>query len=392
MSTAFEHAVAIYRELGKPAFVGASFRGTLKVTDTSLPSLLKLAELDWLLAPPPRKLSENVEVEVEVKVSVGQSTFFSPSWNHLLSSHNFRHLSPEIYYVAEDDYLNTEKKETVSSRRYAAVLSLVRVLREVADYSDESLSGLKLVFLNKTKLELPIKYEAFQLRDVPVVKDLEGDMFETSSKHKEQRKIIIKVVLQEMLRDIHEDARFTKLLSEFMLFTQRYKDSYDLYIAEFSFEKILDEVEAHKLDYSIKLNKVFSDIQNQLLAIPAALILIGSKLTQKGFIEWQNSLTMLGCIIFVVLMDLLVRNQYNTLSAILGEIKKQTDLLVRKHAALVPKFIDPFDELEKRHAHQRWLIRVVDGLVAAMFVCCVFVYYWYSTGEYHWLKYWLMHI
>jgi hypothetical protein len=57
----------------------------------------------------------------------------------------------------------------------------------------------------------------------------------------------------------------------------------------------------------------------------------------------------------------------------------------------VPKFKDPYEDLEKRHAHQRWLIRIVDALVAAMFLCCVAIYYWYSTGEYHWLKYWITH-
>jgi len=391
MTTAFDHAVRVYRALGKPQFAGAFYRGKLKVTDVLTPSLVRLAEFDWLLAPPMKMVVDGAEIEVEVKVSVGQSAFFSPTWAHLLASHNFKYAAPEVYYVAEDDYFSAEKIETVNSRRYAAILSLLKVLREVADYCDESLSGLKFVFLNKTKLELPVKYEAVDLRDVPKVKDLEYDMFETSSKHKGQRQAIIKVILNELLKDTAEDVRFTKLLSDFTLFTQRYKDSYDLYIAEFSFEKVLDEVKAHKLDYTIKLNKVFSDIQNQLLAIPAALILVGSKLTPKGFVEWQNSLTMLGCVIFVALMDLLVRNQYNTLTAILDEIHKQTDLLISKHAALLSKFKDPYEDLEKRHAHQRWLIRIVDGLVAAMFLCCVAIYYWYSTSEYHWLKYWFTH-
>lgn len=391
MITAIEHAIVVYRALGKPVFFGASFKGTLKVTDAVMPSLTKLAELDWLLAPPLKKVVDGKEIEVEVKVSVGQSTFFAQSWEHFLGSHNFKFVAPEVWYVAEDDYFSGQKNETVSSRRYAAVLSLLKILREVADYCDESLSGLKLIFLNKIKLELPITYAASDLRDVPKVKEMEDDLFDASFKHKEQRKVIIKVILDELLKDTRDDLRFMKLLTDFVLFKQRYKDNYDLYTAEFSFEKVLEEVRAHKLDYTIKLNKVFSDIQNQLLAIPAALILVGSKLAPKGSIEWQNSLTMLGCIIFVALMDLLIRNQYNTLTAILDEINKQTGVLISKHAALLPKFGDPYKELEERHRHQRWLIRIVDGLVAVMFLCCVALYYWYSTSEYHWLKFWITH-
>lgn len=391
MTTAFDHAISVYRALKGPALDGGYVKGKLKVTEELAATLTKLAELDWLLEPPLKRVVVGAEIEVEVKVGVGQAFFFAMTWADLLATHNFKYVAPEVYYVAEDDFLSTEENETVSSRRYGSVLSLLKVLREVADYCDESLSGLKFIYLNTTKLELPINYAATDLRDVPKVKELEEDIFDASYKHKEQRKVIIKLILDELLKDTVEEERFTKLLSDFVLFKQRYKDSYDLYIAEFSFEKVLQEVKAHKLDYTIKLNKVFSDIQNQLLAIPAALILIGSKLAPKGYVEWQNSLTMLGCVIFVALMDLLVRNQYNTLTAILDEISKQTDLLISKHAALLPKFKDPYSDLEKRHAHQRWLIRVVDGLVAIMFLCCVVLYYWYSTGSYHWLKYYLTH-
>ncbi|MBC3876644.1 hypothetical protein H8K38_02360 [Undibacterium sp. FT79W] len=386
MTTAFNHAITVYRALEEAALDGGYVKGKLKVTEALAATLAKLAELDWLLEPSLKKVVTGTEIEVEVKVGVGQAFFFAMTWADLLAAHNFKYVAPEVYYVAEDDFLSTEKKETVNSRRYVSVLSLLKVLREVADYCDESLSGLKFVYLNKTKLELSINYKAADLRDVPKVKELEDDIFDASYKHKEQRKVIIKLILDELLKDTVEEARFPKLLSDFLLFKQRYKDSYDLYIAEFSFEKVLEEVKAHKLDYTIKLNKVFSDIQNQLLAIPAALILIGSRLTPKGFVEWQNSLTMLGCVIFVALMDLLVRNQYNTLAAILDEINKQTEVLISKHAALLPKFKDPYIELEKRHAHQRWLIRIVDGLVAMMFLCCVAIYYWYSTNNNHWLK------
>lgn len=389
MTTAFEHAVTIYRALQKPVFEGASIKGRLKISEDHRPHLAKLADAEWLIEPSYRELVDDAEIEVEVRVGVGQSAFFATTWAHLLVNHNFKYVAPEIYYVVEDDYLSNEKRETINSRRYGSVLSLLKILREVADYSDDSLMGLTFVFLNKTKLEIPVDYGVDALRDVPKVADLENDMFDTSHRHKEQRKIILKVLLGDLLKDTAEDRRFEKLLESFVLFMQRYKDSYDLYIAEFSFEKVLDEVSAHKMDYTIKLNKVFSDIQNQLLAIPAALVLIGSRLTPQGFVEWQNSLTMLGCVIFVALMNLLVRNQYNTLAAILDEISKQTDSLISKHAALVPKFGDPYRELEMRHAHQRWLIRIVDGLVALMFLCCVALYCWYSTGEYHWLKVWM---
>lgn len=201
MTSALEHAVTIYRALGRPAYTGASYKGKLKVSEAVMPSLKKLAELDMLLDPPFKKISDDTEIEVEVQVSVGKSAFFAPTWDHLLSNHDFKFTAPESWYVAEDDYCSLEEKLTVGSRRYAAVLSLLKILRQVADYCDQSMSGLKFVFLSKTKLELPIVYTAADLRDVPKVREMEEDISDASFKHKEQRKAIIKVILDEMLKD-----------------------------------------------------------------------------------------------------------------------------------------------------------------------------------------------
>jgi hypothetical protein len=175
-------------------------------------------------------------------------------------------------------------------------------------------------------------------------------------------------------------------LERFPEFIKRVKDNYELYIAEFSFEKILEDIEAHKLDYTIKLNKVFSDIQSQLLAIPAALILVGSQLVNEGALSWKNVLIIVGVFIYSVLMNLLIRNQRNSLLAIGSEIRKQEEYLLKRHVALKGGFDQAFSALNSRFAQQQRLIWIVDFLVALMLGCSVFLFIWYSVGSENWLK------
>lgn len=382
------NVVTIFRAMSDRRVEAGAIYGKVLLSSGLRSDLNKAVELGWLFDTQYRKTPDDQELELELSVPRGQGEFFAIDWGDLLSHHGFYYEKPKAFFVASDEYFSEEKKETFSSKRYQATLSLIEVLREVADYSDISMDGgLKLIFLNQTKLEIPVIYSAENLRDVPKIKSLKDDIVGVNLTHKDQRKTIIKVILNEMLASESLKMRFVELLKKFPDFLQRYKDSYELYVAEFSFEKVLEEVNSHKLDYSIKLNKVFSDIQNQLLAVPAALILIGSKLTPKGYVEWQNSLTLLGCIIFVLFMDMLIRNQYNSLQAVLDEIEGQQQALIRRHPLLVGKFNDPYQELQKRHAHQKFLIRVVDGLVACMFLFCVVLYYWYSAPKFHWIKY-----
>src|SRR5690606_22892972 len=100
------------------------------------------------------------------------------------------------------------------------------------------------------------------------------------------------------------------------------------------FQKVKAEVEREKLEFTTRLNKIFSDIQNQLLAIPAAMILVGGQMKQVNAFSLSNILIWLGSLVFSILMLLLIRNQRNTLAAIKNEIDHQWELIGGSHQAV----------------------------------------------------------
>jgi hypothetical protein len=387
IATKIQLAVKAYRKMVKPQLAGSSIVGDLVIDIDTRPLVSELVASGAVLDDAYDEKADGDLIEAfEINVPRGKSGFFAQTWDDLLLHHDFMVQEPDEYFIAEDDYLSSENKKNFTALRYNDTRALAQLVQDSADFIDKSDLGLKCILLLPAKLEIPIQYEAKDLRSTPGLLELSEEFGNAATKHKDQRKMILKVALNEMLSTLQPKVRFPVLLSRFHDFRQRVRDGYDLYVAEFSFEKILEEVNSHKLDYTIKLNKVFSDIQNQLLAVPAALILIGGQLKDEKVFAWHNIVIMLGCLIFVIFMDLLVRNQYNTLNAVHQEILEQEKHLVHRHFALYERFDKPYGELEKRYKHQKYLIRIVDLLVGLTFLTGSSLFFWYSTKPDYWLK------
>jgi hypothetical protein len=233
-----------------------------------------------------------------------------------------------------------------------------------------------LIFLNKTKVEITSEYGKDDLQDLAGLQDFEKD-FSLSDTHKEQKQTIIKTALLELFEGKNR-LKFSELLAKFSEFIEKVRANYELYVAEFSFQKVKAEVEKEKLEAIVKLNKVFSDIQSQLLAVPAALILIGGQMQNKGYWEFKNIVIWFGALVFVVFMDLLVRNQYHTLDAVNSEIQQQRKQIETKYYAVAERFKDIYDDINARYEHQKLVIRAVDALVGFSFLMATGMLLWFS--------------
>ena len=105
---------------------------------------------------------------------------------------------------------------------------------------------------------------------------------------------------------------------------KKFSDGYNLFASSFSYDKIRDEVETAKVEYTGKIHKVFSDIQNQVLGIPIASIVVATQMKDAGaktattYEVYVNSAVLLGCWIFVLLTGLLIWNQQHTLKVLVA--------------------------------------------------------------------------
>lgn len=250
------------------------------------------------------------------------------------------------------------------------------MLAKEADHQGGIGDAKTLVFLHKEKIEITPTYSVDDVHALENLHEFESQFIESET-HKEQKRTIVKTVLLEMFFGQRKLA-FSKLLTRFSEFLEKAQASYQLYVAEFSFQKVKAEVEKEKLDAMIKLNKVFSDVQSQLLTVPVALVLVGGQMENKA--EWtsKNVLVWLGALVFAILMDLLIRNQRHTLKAVKNEIDEQKKQMQSKYHAIADRFSKIYQEIEDRHTHQRRLIFIVDFLVALSLGVTTGLLLWYS--------------
>lgn len=301
---------------------------------------------------------------------------FFTSMDDLLAAPARRITSPSRFYLADSDSLYSGDATTLTSvgQHYLAATRLYGVLAKESDHQGGIGDAKTLVFLHKEKIEITPQYAAVDLHELPDLSAFEAE-FIVSETHQEQKRTILKTVLLELFAG-RKKLPFSELLSRFDEFVDKVRAGYQLYVAEFSFQKVKAEVEKEKLDAMVKLNKVFSDVQGQLLAVPVALVLVGGQMEDKGAWTSKNVLIWLGALIFSILMDLLIRNQRHTLKAVKNEIDQQRQQIESKYQTIAPRFKDIYKEIEGRHTHQQWLIRVVDALVAlSLCITSVFLLY-----------------
>lgn len=285
-----------------------------------------------------------------------------------------RRISPiPRFYLADSDclYDGDETKLPPPAQYYLAAAKLYSLLGTIADHQGGVGGAKTLIFLNKEKIEITPQYDVNDLHELASLKSFESE-FITSNTHREQKKTIIKTALFELFAG-RIKFPFAELLNRFDDFVEKVRSSYELYVAEFSFQKIKAEVDKDKFDAILKLNKVFSDIQNQLLAVPVALVLVGGQMEDKAAWTSKNVLIWLGALVFSILMELLIRNQRNTLKAVKQEIDQQRHQVESKYQSIAERFSESYREVDARYTHQRRLIAIVEFLVAASFAVTSFL-------------------
>jgi hypothetical protein len=351
-------AVHLYRHIDVVDQEEGSFRGCLP-ENWNEQHVRESLERHGLLGFGPR-------VDRLVTVSTaGIGGYFTRDLQSLLAPKTHRHTPPVAFYLAEIDYLHPDESERLPAivEHYFDAAEVASLLKGVADYSHTSADGgLVLVFMHQNKLELSVDYE---LRDLISLGDSKAWLkeFLIGGGHEAQKKLFVQAALVEMFKG-HRLVDLGSLLPRMRELTNLIEENFKLYIADFSLRKMKDELRRQKLDFIQKLNGAFSNIQNQLLAVPAALLLAGTQLQASEGLCANNMLIFVGYVVFAAFMVLMVRNQVSTVEAIQAQITEQRIQMTREHPQLTETLEVAFADLDKQYRRQRWALRIVDGLVA----------------------------
>lgn len=309
----FELGTFLIKELSDVSFVGDR-------------KILGTAPVSWDLNKLEDSLSNTFlfidEIgSVDRKVTFMYPSFFFDEIDELFKKEDYFAKLPEKFYLVPENYFFPCSKEIEIVSKYKSAVQLISVLIDIADYAVPTNAPDKLVFFSRGRLEIDISYKVDQLNDFTNL-DMFIKEYVQSDIHTENKHRIIGSVLTEFYSE-KPRVSIGQLLKRFQDFYEAVQKSYELYVSEFSFEKVKSEIVKEKLDGVVKLNKVFSDIQNQLLAVPIAIILVGGQLKNTGELDTKNILIWCGALVFTIFMNLLIRNQKHTLASVKDEIDQQ---------------------------------------------------------------------
>lgn len=309
--------------------------------------------------PESLKIGDTVAVEVSTpRTGIG---FFTLSFSDLIKNPVVRVNEPTGYFLIAEKFNSRGAAPAPDAvQRYRKLLELIKLLGEASAFLDQSLG--RLVYIHDGKFEVPVQYTAEEVvaLDVDVVDALVAAI--GNDTHREQKLAILAEAVRELTEATPPSARFVTLLAHLTDLAKKFNDGYRLFASSFSYEKVKSELEAARVDYAAKIHKVFTDIQNQILGIPVATVVVATQMkaattTDANF--YINVAVLIGAWIFVILVAALLLNQTHTLDVLDGEIDRQKKGLEKLHKDVAENFSSVFKFLNRRMQVQRFLLRSV---------------------------------
>lgn len=367
-------SVDIYRELIEPVIDRGRVEGIIR-SEGFDDVCAQLDSAGLLIA------SDKAKSTVKYQALSSKAEYFSPTFSDLLAAGSRRKEAPQDFYIADFDYLHSEINESTPEQvqGYLDAVSLYALLRKIADHGKEIDSDC-LVFFNKEKVDLFVSYSANEIQPLEKLEDFKSRFIEDEI-HSDQKATIVKVVLLELSKEFEEPLSLGLITENFDEFYRRVSSGYQLYVSEFSFQKVKAEVEKSKLEFISRINKVFSDIQNQLLTVPAALIIAGSQYEKSNHLTLKNGIITAGVIVFSLFMILLIVNQWNTLRSIIREVDSEWSLIKNKHEMIKLQFTDQYLALVSRYKYQYALLEMVALIVVIACSAAILLCFYFSDNE-----------
>lgn len=284
-----------------------------------------------------------------------------------------RKTPPARFTIMEPHFTYSESKGGVDEKpdlidNYFNAVGLWGALSMLADVPN----GTELIFVesNESRLTIVCSYDAAGLLRMPSFPKFSADFCNTSM-HADQKRSIIRTALIEQFKP-NAKVTLAEVMQDFEQISEEVRRSYTMYVNEFSYKKTRDEIDRQNLDDTLRLNKTLSDIQNQLLALPAAILLAGA--TVRIGEALRNSAVLVGVWVFCIFMVLLVLNQRSSLRAIADEIRLRREALEKLPNESKRDLASLFVKLQDRVRRQSvtlWLVTLVIGLVAVVSTAAV---------------------
>ncbi|WP_027360609.1 hypothetical protein [Desulforegula conservatrix] len=381
--------VSFISELNKKAFKGRLLTSEMQLSQALYDNLLNLENKGFIkelkfdkksvggTASLKRQLERERQGTVQIVLELPRSKnlFYTNDLDDLISYQSFAWEKPEILILDALSYNGVSDPIPPDVvRAYYLVINLIALLSkpEAGNHSNRNSDGLDLYILGPNKkLQLDIKYSASDLNFIALDKAMSTfNSILNEKAYTETKYTLLRSCLIDFLMPVPQADRFSYLIKHITEAATQFRQNFELFLSEFKFENEREKIETVKREYILGINKVFDDIQNKILAIPASLILIGG---QMNFAPQSDTKTLvsnwviiIGSFIFSLIMVLMIRNQKNTLETIKKDytIREKRIKYQLSNSQLYEDLNNAFSDIETRYRKQKKRLYLIDGMVA----------------------------
>lgn len=267
------------------------------------------------------------------------------------------------YYIHSLEYWSDRETTLPFVVNYQSTLQLIDLLKSLADYQKETPLYSELVFFQTKKLVLTTEYKAEDIHPIEVIGSLQSQFTNTHDK-RERQTIFVNELINSLIEVQEVKDRFKYLIAKFPDIFSNYERSHEFYLEQFSFQKIKTELDHEKIEYAKKLQSVINDAQTKLVAIPIAFLLIVSQFDLTGENLYLNLALLFSSLVFSALLDILIQNQYSSLTIISEDIGRFKKEFQEKSSVLSSEdFGETFSKIDSLQKKQRHYLNIIRGLV-----------------------------
>ena len=298
------------------------------------------------------ELGNNVTLHfIPPKLKLGQ---LHVTFDDYLKNSKNRIKEANSYYILSESYYNKDEHHPQHIINYRMLLRLISLFKESAAYLDET--NCELVFLETNVTKIPIIFDAKNVQTLDHEKVNNFIALFAQDTHRDQKLTILANTIKSMCDTKNKDSAFAYLINEIPQLNDSFNKGYNLYVSGFSYDKILDQLRVAKIEEMGKIHKVFSDIQNQILGIPVATLIVATQM--KLATDWDgqaliNTAVVLGSIFFTAMIMFVMFNQWQTLSAIADELNYKEKQAQTNYKSIYGDIQKTFKSLRARIHTQR---------------------------------------